>query len=140
LSRVLRAFLLAPLAVPVVYWADMLVETVMADPSRRTSLIEALRELTIVVLFAAPVAYAATVVVGLPAYLLLRRMRAFRGEIMAGLGAVAGVVVALALKPHLGGDPFRVRLGSWRGALLGAAAALVFWYLARDTTRVEPSG
>jgi ABC-type molybdate transport system permease subunit len=138
LSRIVRAFLVAPLAVPPVYWLEMLVETVVADPTRRTGLDDALRELAVVIVFASPVAYVATTVVGLPAYLLLHGTRAFRGAVMAGLGAVAGAVVALALKPHLGGDPFRVRLGPWRGALVGAAAAAVFWYLSRDSTRVEP--
>jgi hypothetical protein len=136
MTRVQRAFLLAPLVVPLLYWAEMLGEAAI-DPYRRGRIDpNAWGSLELSLAFGGPVAYAAALLVGVPAYRLLRRTPAFRAEVFVALGAVTGVLVAWALAPWLLGGLFSIRLGVLRGGLLGAAAAVVWWYLARDRGNV----
>ena len=128
-----RAFFIAPLAVPLVYWAERLSEAA-ADPARRDwALSNGLSGLLIVVVFSAPVAYAATVAAGVPLFMLGRRQR-LRLSVTVIVGVVLGAIVGALLEPQLRGDLFSVPVGPWRGALLGGAAATVWHRL------LAPSG
>lgn len=138
----LRAFLIAPLVTPLLYWAEMVLEA-LADPARQPGALQnALGGLAIVYAFGGPIAYAATAVAGLPMYHLLRR-RHLHPALVVGLGALAGAVVAWGLGPWLRGELFSVRLGVWRGALLGGVTAAVWWRMLPSFSpragRVRPS-
>lgn len=128
--RYLRAFLIAPLAVPALYWAIALVGT-LADPDRqRQALNNPLGGVQYVLAVAIPFAYAATLIAAVPAVWLLRHAGRRGLSALLGLGGIVGLVTALLLRPYLGRDLFSVPLPLWEGAALGAVSAGVFWWLA----------
>jgi len=126
----LRAFLVAPLVVPILYWAGLLLQA-LADPDRRRAALEApFAGLGYVLAIGTPIAYAATLVAGVPAIWLVRQAGKWALAAMVVLGGVVGLVVTLVLSPYLRGDLFSVILSPLGGAGLGAASAGVFWWLA----------
>ena len=130
------AFLVAPLTAPVLYWVTS-VGSALADPNRRHAALQnPLMSLVMVLAFGAPIAYAATIVFGVPVYWLLDRRNALRAVPIVATGAVAGLVTALVVDPQLRGELFSIPLGPWRGIALGAATAVVFWWLSRTDTGV----
>jgi hypothetical protein len=103
----------------------------IADPLRRASIGQNLAGgVGLVFAFGAPVAYAATLGLGLPALWLMRRF----GSLTIGrtilVGVVVGFGIAAALAPWLRGDLVSVPLARWHGGCLGAAAAAVWWWIA----------
>ena len=50
-------------------------------------------------------------------------------DVILAFGAPTGVVTVLVLRPHLGGDLFRVVLTPVQGVVLGGASAVWFWWL-----------
>jgi hypothetical protein len=87
------------------------------------------RELGVLIVVGAPIAYAAAAVAALLGWPLLR-VKGILGALLVTLaGAVAGTATAILLRPHLGGDPFRVEFPPAQGAVLGAASAVVFWLI-----------
>jgi hypothetical protein len=92
--------------------------------------------LVMILAFGAPIAYAATLVFGVPVYWFLDRRNALRGVPIVATGAAAGLVTALVVEPQFRGELFSIPLGPWRGMALGAATALVFWWLSRTNTGV----
>jgi hypothetical protein len=123
--RLLLAFLLAPLTAPVAFLvAVMLVQIVGPGGMSAVSV----RDLAIAVFaVGAPLAYVATLAVGAPTYFALRALGLVR-RWTVWLGAASiGVVVSLALAPHLRGDLFSIPFPWWLGALTGLASAEVFW-------------
>ena len=131
-----RAFLLAPLATPLLYAAGSLLEA-LADPVRRSYATQNLwGGVLMIFMFGAPIAYGAALVLGLPALCLLRRAGALTWWSVLILGAVIGLAVAAVLTPQWRGDLISVPMGPWRGAWLGAATAGVWYGLAmRDVRR-----
>ncbi len=132
MNRFVRATLLAPLTAPLLYWAGSSV-VAAADPSRRPDLVQNLRhDLPVVLAWGAPVAYVATVALGLPALWLLRRFGPLTAERTVAVGLLVGLVVAIILEPQLRGDLISVPMPPWAGIVMGAASAAVWWLLARE--------
>jgi hypothetical protein len=130
----LRAFLVAPLVVPILYWAGLLLQA-LADPDRRRAALEApFAGLGYVLAIGTPIAYAATLVASVPAIWLVRHAGKWALAAMVVLGGVVGLVVTLVLSPYLRGDLFSVILSPLGGAGLGAASAGAFWWLAPQPT------
>lgn len=128
--RLLRATAIAPLIVPLLYCAGSLAAA-FSDPLRRPSAGQNLvRGVMLVFAVGAPVAYAATLCAGLPLLWVMRRLGPLTLWRSAAAGLVVGYGTALALAPHLGGDLIRIPLPPWSGAVMGAAAAAVWWRLA----------
>lgn len=130
MTRFVRASIIAPLTVPLLYCLGTLASALL-DPARRGSVEQNLAGgVAVVFAFGAPLAYAATVCLGLPALWLVQRL----GPLTLGRTVVVGLVVgfgtAALLAPSLRGDLVSVPLPPWSGGLLGAAAAAVWWRLA----------
>jgi|SRR3954469_2681471 hypothetical protein len=115
----LRAFFLAPLLVPIL-WAPLLGLTWAAGPLR------VLEEVGLVVLSSLPFIYAATILIGLPVYLLIRR----RWQLKAWHPMVAGAVLGALILPMAERDIGRT-VGI--GGILGFAAGSLFWVLWRPS-------
>ena len=131
MKRFLRAFLLAPLAAPVLYWAWHLVAAVASGPDgRRAVLQKPLRELGIVMAFGAPIAYGAALVAALLGFRLLRLRSGLAPALIGLMGAATGVATTIVLHPLFGGgDLFRVVLTPVQGAVLGGVSGALFWWL-----------
>jgi hypothetical protein len=127
-SRLLLAFLVAPLAAPVAFVLGALV----VDLARRDSTVSARSALDLVIgvfVLGAPLAYLAAVAVGAPTYFVLRRLGLIHRATLWVAGAAIGAAGALALAPYLRGDLFSILFPWWTGALLGLVSAEVFWRL-----------
>ena len=129
----LRAFLLAPLAAPVGYWAGLLlwgaVRAARIGDQSTPSLSSVVGLLGWVLAVGAPIAYGAALVGGLPIYLGLRRAGLLNRVTLWGGGAIIGISVALLMAPNLGRELFRIPFQPWAGAALGVVVAEVFWRL-----------
>src|SRR5260221_797686 len=101
MTRVVRATLIAPLVVPLLYWTGSLAGA-LADPVRRGYAGHNLWSgLAFVFAFASPVAYAATLALGLPALWLVRRLWRLTLATTVTVGLVVGSGVAAGLAPHV---------------------------------------
>src|SRR5260221_3245415 len=130
MTGVVRATLIAPLVVPLLYWTGSLAGAI-ADPGRRGYAGHNLWSgLAFVFAFASPVAYAATLALGLPALWLVRRLWRLTLATTVAVGLVVGSGVAAVLAPNVRGELVSVPLPLWSGALLGAPAAGVWWVVA----------
>lgn len=126
----LRAFLIAPLAAPILYWAGTLA-LALADPNRRRVALQApLAGLGYILAFGAPIAYAATLVASVPAIWLVRHTGRRSLGALVVLGGIVGLIATVVLGPYLRADLFSVILSPLGGAGLGALSAGVFWWLA----------
>lgn len=127
----IRAFLVAPLAAPILYWAWNLVAHLASGPDGRRAVLQTpLRELAVIMAFGAPIAYAATLVAALPGWHLLRLRGRLAPAAIGLVGAVTGLATAVLLRPHLGGgDLFKVVLTPVQGVVLGGFSAVLFWWL-----------
>jgi len=133
--RVVRAFLCAPLTAPLLYWAGSLTSALL-DPARRNAALQSpLTSLAFVVAFGSPLAYAASLVAGVPAWWLLRRQTAAASAALILLGAALGLATAIVMGPYLRGELFSIVLTPQQGAGLGAASGGVFLWLARGNNR-----
>jgi hypothetical protein len=137
MGRPILALLTAPLWVPVIFVAAMIVE----QPPAESPVVE----MTIVF---ALFAYAGAALFGIPAYLLLRRSsRALLGAAI-GLGFVAGAVTWGALLIVLEWGPAMTSLSPWEQQMFlpaGAVGSLVgvtLWLIARPRAshRLAPQG
>jgi hypothetical protein len=130
MMRFARATLVAPLMVPLLYCVGSLAAA-LADPSRRAWAGQnLLNGSALVFVVGAPVAYAATALVALPALLLVRRFGPLTLARTVIVGLVVGVGVAVAMGPPLRGELVSVPLPPWSGGLMGVAAAAVWWKVA----------
>jgi hypothetical protein len=112
------------------YWSMQFV-TALANSSRRHLALQSpLSSLAFVFAFGAPVAYAATLAIGVPAHFLARGKNPRLVTILL-CGAFTGVATALLLHPFLTSDLFSIPLTPAHGAALGAATGAVFWYCVR---------
>jgi hypothetical protein len=129
-TRVVRAFLVAPLTAPLVY---CLIGTagVALDPVRRGSLgHNFFAGVAMVFAFGAPVAYVVALAAGLNVLWLTRRTALTLGRTVP-FGVVAGLATSLLLGPRLHGDLISIPLPPWEGVVVGALTSAVWWWLAR---------
>ena len=133
-NRLWLAFLVAPIVAPAAFIVAVL--GVQVVRSGAPSLRSGMDLVTVVFAVGTPLAYLATVALGAPLYFILRALGVLRHWTVLVGGAAIGVVVAVSLSPHLGGDLFSVKFPWWAGALLGLVSAEVFWRV----QRVQPSG
>lgn len=120
-GRVLLGFVVAPLAAPIALDLMTSVEGVASGATPTLGVLGAL----FLVGFMAPYAYLAMLVVGLPAYVLLRRYAALRLEYLLLAGAVAAAFFA----PTDTTAPARAMI---LFVAAGAASGLVFWLFVRE--------
>jgi hypothetical protein len=124
-ARIIRAFLVAPLAAPVAYSVALLGGTIVG-PSSVPSVRSAAELVLTIFAVGGACAYAAAILAGGPIYLLLRRL-ALVSRWTLWLGGIAiGVTVALLLAPSLRGELFSIPFPWWVGALLGLVSAEAF--------------
>jgi hypothetical protein len=132
---IIKAFLVAPLAAPALYWFLLFVSAV-TDPNRRGQTLRSpFAGIALVFVFGGLIAYAVTLIAGVPTYLLLRRAGILGLASLLVAGACLGVATALALSPYLRGELFSIPLSPLHGVTLGAAVATVFWVLIRRDAR-----
>src|SRR5689334_11367172 len=102
-----KAFAIAPLTTPALYWS-MQFAAALADPNRRHLALQSpLSGFALVFAFGAPIAYAMTLVVGLPA-LYLGRGKKPRFVTALVCGGITGLVTALVLHPFLTAELFSI--------------------------------
>jgi hypothetical protein len=138
--RLAIAFLIAPLATGGVIWLTLFVPWLLDwhffvfpyEPYQRV-----VQVATIVAGLAIEIAGVVTLVGGVPAYLLFRRMRWLRLEHFALLGVVLGWVPfrLLALVRPLARDWFPMSL---LGIICGLASSIVFWLIGVAPRHREP--
>ena len=130
----LRALLIAPLAAPAAYAAVILVAEFFA--SRSMPSVASIFQLVLgVFALGGTLAYGATVLVGLPLFLVLRRFGLASRLTVWPTAGVIGSAVAVLLAPSLRGDLFSIRFHWWTGALLGVLSAEVFLQLLGPAAR-----
>jgi len=127
--RLVRAFLVAPLAAPAGYGAGLallgLTRVVLGGASVPS--IGSLVDLAgVIAAIGVPVAYAAAFVGAAPVYFVLRRLGIVSTLTLLMTGTGIGVVVAVLLAPRLKGELFSVPFPIWLGAALGLLSAEVF--------------
>ena len=134
--RTLRAFLIAPLVAPATYAGSLIVLGIVRGMLGKGASPRAGSILTLVGAVAAigvPIAYVATVVVGVPAFVVLRRVSALSRAPLLAVGGITGIAVAILIAPQLRGELFSIPFPWWAGALVGIASAEVFWRLLGHT-------
>ena len=89
-KRITLALLLAPLAAPLLYYLWML----FIGPAEFPTLLDLVISFSVVLIFAAPVSYVSTIVLGMPALYLLRRY----GVLSLFSLTVVGIILGLAIK------------------------------------------
>src|SRR5260221_4332122 len=123
MMRIVRATVIGPLVVPLLYWTASLAGA-LADSGRRGYAGQNLWSgLAFVFAFATPVAYAATLALGLPALWLVRHLWRLTLATAVVVGLVVGSGVAAVLAPNVRGEPVSVPLPAWGGAPPGPPAA-----------------
>jgi hypothetical protein len=135
LKRTLRAFGLAPLVVPVLWCASAI--TLSSGVPLKQGPLHILGELFTVVFFSLPWIYGAALLVGLPAYVLIRRWWALRYWHCVAVGGAAGALI-LPLTNRLPLTAAEIL----RGAAFGLAAGALFWALwrPRPNRALNPPG
>jgi len=105
-QRLALAFLLSPLAVPLVFCLLPLIPLLIFDPPavKNASVASVTAWLLIFSAYALPVACLAELILGVPAWMLLRRCRVTHLGIFALCGAFLGWLVAVLLVILTGGS------------------------------------
>jgi hypothetical protein len=130
--KTLRAFLIAPLAAPVWFWIQAMVTALLDPQFRGGTLTGAGQALVIVMAFGTPIAYLTALLAVGPALWWLRQHTGGTAAFgCAVIGVTLGAAVAKVIEPSLRGELFSIPLSPIVGAECGAAAAVVFWLLAR---------
>jgi hypothetical protein len=125
-DRIVRAFLVAPLVGPALVW---LAGAVLPHSGSVESVPDAFRALSVLLLFGAPLAYGAALVVGLPALWWIKardRVSVFPCLVAGAAGAILVVAVAGPSTVFFAGQGMVDYLSA---ALIGAAAGAVFWWI-----------
>lgn len=125
----IRGLLIGPLVAPVAYWIGVLM--FVRRGSRGLDWYRALRELGVIVTFGLPVAYAATLLLGVPMLYGLQRLTWLRGTSLVAAGALGGIVVAAVFAAGQQGALFPVIMPLYAGAALGALVAGACWWAGR---------
>jgi hypothetical protein len=120
-TRAVAAFLLAPLAGALLYSSAGLVAS---------SYVGGFSEFLVTLVVAYVFAGSATLVIALPAYLVLRRFKLVRWWSALVAGSAVGFLFALMV------GPFTSPLlhGTFPMLIIGAASGLVFWFICRLAT------
>src|SRR4051812_37587875 len=119
MKSAVRASLVAPLTAPLLYYAIALVQALL-DPVRRGSIGESFTSgVAVILAVGAPIAYAATGLVGLPALWFVGRFGPLTMLRTVIVGLAAGVAVAILMAPWLRGELFSIPLAPWEGGALG---------------------
>lgn len=134
MKPVIRAFLVAPLTAPALYWIIAFIGAVTDSNRRGQALGSPFAGIAFVFVFGGLIAYAVMLLAGVPTYLLLRRAGILGLASLLIAGVCIGVASAFALAPHLRGELFSIPLSPLHGAALGAAVAAVFWALVHGDT------
>lgn len=124
-----RGFLIGPVVAPIAYSIAMAADAIAHNVPFRPS--DAVRELLVILMFGAPVAYGAALALGAPVVFVLHRLGALRFSTMVVAGSLSGVIVALWLAASQEGSLFRVRMPLPLGAALGALAGGACWRAGR---------
>lgn len=133
--KVARALLVAPLAAPLWFWFQAMVTALLDPQMRGATWSGAMQALALVVAFGAPIAYVAALLALWPAMWALRVYASTAaGVACVLLGVTLGAAVAYVIGPSLRGELFSIPLSPVVGAECGAAAAFVFWWLAKRPT------
>ncbi len=136
MKRTILGFIVAPVAPLLLFWAGFTVhEFVLAGPK---SLTWTPLTLVFTIALGAPVAYAVTLVLGVPVYLLLRWLWNPTVGVMLSVGIVLGALTMFALSfgnPWAQFGPQMAVLGKipvavGAGAIMGAAAGFTFGWIA----------
>ena len=131
-KRLWLAWILAPLTAPVVFLLLALVYGLATSRDwSMKSIGEYVQGAASVFVFGSLAAYAATAVVGLPAFLLLRKLGLLNYYTMALVGIVAATVYVIVVD---WATLSALVLGV--GALLGWACATVFWMIGRPRNKM----
>lgn len=125
----LRGLLIGPLVAPVAYWIGVLLFA--RRGSSGLDWYGALRELTVILTFGLPVAYAAAFLLGAPMLYGLERLNWLRGTSLVAAGAIGGMVVAAVFASGQQGAMFPVIMPLSAGAVLGALVAGGCWWAGR---------
>ena len=129
-SRVVRAFLVAPLAAPVACTLAILgvgvIRELAGGPSS-PSLGASLQLAVGVFAVGTPVAFAAALVAAILTWGVVRLGNSLSRGVLWSIGAMLGCAVSLVLAPFLRGDLFSILFPWWAGALLGIISAEVCW-------------
>lgn len=125
----IRGLLIGPLVAPVAYWIGVLLFA-RRDASG-LDWYRALRELGVIVTFGLPVAYAATLLLGVPMLYGLQRLMWLRGTSLVAAGVLGGIVVAAVFAAGQQGALFPVIMPLYAGAVLGALVAGACWWAGR---------
>ena len=131
-AGVVRACLIAPLAAPVACVVALLDVSVANAVFRQASLPTPAAAFDVVIgVFAVgtPLAYAAALLVGLPAVLILRRGGLLSRWTLWAVGGCLGTVVSFGSAPYLRGELFSIPFPWWAGSLLGITSAEACWRL-----------
>jgi len=136
-ARWIRATLVAPVAAPAVVWVGFLVAAIASTHHVASGINPVAGSLFLafaLFVFGFPAALIATIVILLPVSILAERYRAVAWPIFVAIGAVAGGVIMPAFLHWL--EP-RGHISMWPGAgvVAGAAVALLFWRISRQTFR-----
>ncbi|HXT17541.1 MAG TPA: hypothetical protein VN706_18005 [Gemmatimonadaceae bacterium] len=131
-QRLRTAFGIAPLAAPLAVFVAVLARAAsnggrLSGPTPATPA-SLLVLLWVFMLFGAPLAYAATVIVLWPATVLLRHWNLLRWWTLATIGALAGTVLLRAYAALLQPNG-TIDLVPGAGAIAGAAVALALWWM-----------
>jgi len=118
MKRTIAAFLIAPLVPPLLFWVVM-PWLVNGFGHWRT-----LADLSGFMLFGGAITYPATVLVGVPAYCLIRTYARLRAGHVLSISAIVGAAV---MSLTWGDTPNPVALG----ALLGLSGGVTFWLIWR---------
>lgn len=122
MTRLIFAFLLAPLAAPLV-WC---IATFVAYPSEVNGLGDLIFGIALLAIVTAPITYATTFLVGAPSYLILKRLGRLTLGPVAAIAGLAGAAVMYWIVEFPAGLS-----GLVVGALCGIGSAVVFWVIAR---------
>ncbi|HSQ32112.1 MAG TPA: hypothetical protein VLN49_19785 [Gemmatimonadaceae bacterium] len=130
--QLLRAIVIAPLIAPVAC-AVLLVGIEAAGrwfANRSTSLSGLGFLAAMVLMVAIPVTYGATLALGAPAYLLLRRLGVATRWTLWITAALIGAILSRFIAPQLRGELITIPFPWWAGAAFGLLTAEAFWRLA----------
>jgi hypothetical protein len=125
-DRIVRAFLLAPLVGPVLVW---LVGALLPHSGSVESVPSALRALGVMLLFGAPLAYGAALVVGLPALWLIKVTQRDSLWLCLVAGAAGAILVVAVIGPATVFFAGRGPVDYLAAALIGGAAGATFWWI-----------
>ena len=133
-----RAFIWAPLAALLAYYVVAL-GYVLASGKVDSARAGAGHALFFILLFGGPVVYAATLILGVPLYFVLRRLGLVqRLPVLAGGGLIGGIVLAWFTQGFWGNRSWNLSDAAV-GAGCGVVGGLVFWWLVPRSNHDAPA-